>query len=209
MSHTFGFRFRPSAPVVLGLILISAVLPASRGGAQGNASGAAARLPDYRLTEAMVRKISTVMREWDPTPDLGSRLSGGDVGMSPERFKALPDSQKERIIVENRRRAEAKFKEGEKQLSTLSVGTLADRTAAAERIPALKAALGRAGLATSEFVQGFRAYQSAMLHVVTEENAPESVRPLSPGIHQDNVSLIRPMTKSEKLWTVMGLTGGR
>ena len=204
MFRPLSFRFRLPTRAALGLILLSTVLAASRSEAQPKGT---LPFPEARLTAPMVRKVSAVMRAWDPTPGLGARLTGGDVGMSPEKFKALPDSQKERIIVENRRRAEAKHKEGEKQISQLMVGSLADRTAAAERIPALKAALGRSGLSASEFVQVFHAYNQAMVYVITEEGFPDAVRPLPPGTRHDNVALIRPMTKAEELWTVMGLTG--
>ena len=91
----------------------------------------AAQLPDYRLTQPMVRKVSAVMREWDPMPSLGARMLGGHVGMSKEQFEALPDSQQERRMAENMDRARAKQKEGEQQIGQLLVGGLPDRTTAA------------------------------------------------------------------------------
>ena len=84
------------------------------------------------------------------------------------------------------------------------MGSLADRVAAAERIPALKAAIGKAGLSTSEFVQAYNGYHRAMIYVLSEEFGPQN--PLPPGIRQDNVKLFKAMEKAEPLWTPLGLT---
>jgi hypothetical protein len=210
MFHQSAIRYRPVLRSVTSLICLALPLLACRGEAQSKASSEAAkpvatqRIPEYRLTAPMVRKVSSVMREWGPVGGLGALMFGGDLGMSKEEFEALPDSTQERIMVENMNRAEAKEKEGRKQIEQLLVGKLADRTAAAERMPALKAALAKAGLSASEFVQAFDAYNTAMNHVLTEENFPEAVRPLEPGVRKDNVDLIRPMEKSENLWSYLG-----
>jgi hypothetical protein len=211
MSYLSVYRSRRSVRAALGLVLLAAGLPACRSEAQSNATGAAAtsgasQVPAYRLTEPMVRKVSTVLREWDPTPDLEAMLALTDVGigMPKEKFEALPADSQALILIESRNRATKKFREGEKQLQSLTVGSLSDRTRSAERIPALKTALGRAGYSTREFVQAFNAYYEAMGHVLREEFGPQPPPP--PGIPQDNVNLFRTMSKAEQLWTSLGLT---
>jgi hypothetical protein len=213
MSCPSGFRFQPSVRAALGLILLAAGLPAFRGEAQDRASNTATKrpaaqsVPDHRLTEAMVRKVSTVMRDWNPTPDLEAMLGLTDVamGMSKEKFEALPESTQVRIMVEKTASAKAKYKEGEQQVHSMVPGSLADGVAAAERIPALKAALRKAGFSTREYVQAYRAYHHAMGYVLSEEFGPG--RPLPAGPRQDNVNLFRTMSKAEELWTPLGLTG--
>ena len=209
MSSQSVFRARPSVRWIPSLVLL-ALLAACQGEAQSTSSSAAARskapqrIPEYRLTAPMVRKVSAVMREWNPVGGIGALMFGGHEGMSKEQFEALPDSSQERIMVENMKRAEAREKEGRKQVEQLLVGSLAERTAAAERMPPLKTAIAKAGLSTSEFVSAFDAYHWAMNQVLTEENFPEAARPLQPGIRKDNVDLIRPMSKTENLWSYLG-----
>jgi hypothetical protein len=124
--------------------------------------------------------------------------------MPKEQFEALPDSTQQRIIGENMTRADAREKEGRKQIEKLLMGSFADRTAAAERMPALKAAIAKAGLSTKEFVSAFYEYHYSMDYLLGEENFPESVRPLEPGARKDNVDLMRPMAKNENLWSYLG-----
>jgi hypothetical protein len=211
MSYPSGIRFQPTVRAALGLILLATGLPACRGEAQDRASNTAtkrpAAVPDQRLTEPMVRKVSTVMRDWNPTPDLEAMIGLTDVGigMSKEKFEALPDSEQVRIMVENTARAKAKYREGEQQVHSMVPGSLAEGVAAAERIPALKAALRKAGFSTREYVQAYRAYHHAMGYVLSEEFGPG--RPLPAGARQDNVNLFRTMSKVEELWTPLGLTG--
>lgn len=204
MSHPSVARDRSVVPAVVRLLCMALPLLACRGEAQSKPVSAEAKLAEYRLTEPMVRKISGIMREWNPIGGLGALMFGGDLGMSKEEFEALPDSTQERILVENRNRAEKKEKEGRKQIEQLLFGKFAERTAAAERIPALKAAIAKAGLSSGEFVQAFYAYHFAMNHLIGEENFPEATRPLQPGVRKDNVDLIRPIAKSDDLWSVLG-----
>ena len=80
MSYLSVYRSRRSVRAALGLVLLVAGMPACRSEAQSNATGAAAKsgasqVSDYRLTEPVVRKVSTVLREWDPTPDLEAMLA--------------------------------------------------------------------------------------------------------------------------------------
>ena len=191
MPYSPVFRLPPTVRATLGIMLLALSLPDGRSEAQSKTTQA---MPDYRLTEPMVRKVSAVMREWDPTSTMGARVLGGHAGMSKEQFEALPDSQKQRIMAENMGRADAKKKEGEKQIGQLLVGSMEDRIAAAERIPALKTAIGKSGLATAEFVQAYNGYHRAMSYVLSE------------GIRQDNVKLFKTMEKAEALWTPLGLT---
>jgi hypothetical protein len=127
------------------------------------------------------------------------------MGMSKEKFEALPESTQVRIMVEKTASAKAKYKEGEQQVHSMVPGSLADGVAAAERIPALKAALRKAGFSTREYVQAYRAYHHAMGYVLSEEFGPG--RPLPAGPRQDNVNLFRTMSKAEELWTPLGFTG--
>lgn len=199
-----------SAPAALGIILLMTGVSACRGEAQSNASRPAAQsgagVSDIRLTESAVRKVSAVLRGWDPTPDIEAMLALTDVGigMPREKFEALPADSQAVIMIESRNRATKKFREGEQQLHSLTTGSLPDRTRAADRIPALKTALGRAGFSTSEFLPAFNAYYQAMGHVLREEFGPQPPPP--PGIRQDNVNLFRTMSKAEQLWTSLGLT---
>jgi hypothetical protein len=196
---------------VLGVILLMTGLPACRGEAQSNPSRTAAQsgagaVSDFRLTESVVRTVSAVLRQWDPTPDIEAMLALTDVGigMSREKFEALPADSQALVMIESRNRATKKFREGEQQLHSLATGSLPGRIRAAEGIPALKAALGRAGLSTREFLPAFHAYYQAMGHVLREEFGPQP--PPAPGIARDNVNLFRTMSKTEQLWTSLGLT---
>jgi hypothetical protein len=96
--------------------------------------------------------------------------------------------------------AEAKNKEGEKLIGQLHTGSLADRVAVAKGIPALSAAITRAGLSVNDFIPAFVSYDRAMTYVLNEKAFPESVKPLPAGVRKDNVDLLRPMLKAEKLW---------
>lgn len=210
MSQPSAIRYRPVVGSVALLICLALPLLACRGEAQSKASSAAAkpgasqRIPEYRLTQPMVRKVSSIMREWNPVGGLGALMFGGDLGMPKEQFEALPDSAQQRIVGENMLRADAKEKVGRKQIEQLLLGSLAERTAAAESMPALKTAITKAGLSSNEFVAAFDAYNTAMNHVDTEESFPDAVRPLQPGVRKDNVDLIRPMAKAEDLWSYLG-----
>ncbi len=210
MSYPSAIRFRPVVGSIARLVFLLLPLVACRGEAQSNGSSAAARpkatkpIPEYRLTAPVIRKVSAIMREWNPVGGLGALMFGGDLGMPKEQFEALPDSAQSRIIGENMVRADAREKEGRKQIEGLLVGSLADRAAAAERIPALKAAMAKAGLSPSDFVAAFNAYNFAMNQVDTEESFPDAAGPLQPGVRKDNVDLIRPLAKSEDLWSYLG-----
>ncbi len=204
MSRPSAIRYRPALPAIASLIYLGLPLLACRGEAQSKPVSSDGKFAEYRLTEPMVRKISGIMREWNPVGGLGALMFGGDLGMSKEEFEKLPDSTQERMIVENMNRSEKKEKEGRKQLEQLLFGKHAERTAAAERIPALKAAIAKAGLSSGEFVDAFYAYHFAMDYLMGEEGFPEATRPLQPGVRKDNVDLMRPMNKSEDLWSFLG-----
>jgi hypothetical protein len=210
MSYPSRIQFRPSVEAALALALLATGLPALRGEAQTRASSTAARpkavrLPDYRLTEPMVRKVSEVMRVWDPTPGLADRMFvTADPGMPKEQFEALPDSQQVMILIESKRRADEKYKEGERQIYSMVGVSLADGVAAAEGIPALKAAYQKAGLSASEFVKAYNAYHGAMSYTLSGEFGPQPALPA--GIRQDNATLFEAMSKAEPLWTPLGPT---
>lgn len=204
MSQPFPIRYRPVPPAIAGLICLALPLLACQGEAQSKPVSSGAKFQEYKLTQPMVRKISGIMREWNPVGGLGALMFGGDLGMSKEEFEKLPDSTQERIIVENMNRSEKKEKEGRKQIEQLLFGEHAQRTAAAERIPALKAAIAKAGLSSGEFVDAFYAYHFAMDYLLGEEGFPEAMKPLQPGVRKDNVDLMRPMNKSEDLWSFLG-----
>jgi hypothetical protein len=127
-----------------------------------------------------------------------------NIGMPKEKFEALPDSEQVKIMIESTTRAKAKYREGEQQIYTLMNGSAADGVKAVERIPALKAALGKSRLSAREFIPAYRAYHWAMGYVLGEEFGPG--KPLPPGVRQENVTLFRAMSKSEPLWTLLGLT---
>jgi hypothetical protein len=180
---------------------------ACSGEAQSRTPKAAQEMEEYRLTALMVRKVSAVMREWNPVGGLGALMFGGGTNMTEAQFEALPEAEQERILVESRRKAEAKEEEGRKMLGKLLTGDLAQRTAEADRIPALKVAITHASLSTREFVAAFAAYNSAMDHLLGEDmkaSSGEAAPALQPGVRKDNVELIRPMEKSESLWTYLG-----
>ena len=210
MSYPFRFRYSPSVRAVLSVALLATGLPAVQGWAQSRASSAAskpkaARVSEYRLTEPMVRKVSEIMREWDPMPDMADRMfATADPGMPKEQFEALPDSQQVMILIESKRRADEQYKEGERQIYSFVGVSPTDGAAAAEAIPALKAAFRKAGLSASQFVEAFNAYHGAMGYVLSEEFGPQS--PLPAGIQQDNATLFNTMSKAEPLWTPLGLT---
>jgi hypothetical protein len=204
MSRPSAVRYRTVVPAVARLICLALPLLACRGEAQSKPASAGAKFEEYRLTEPMVRKISAIMREWNPIGGLGAQMFGGDLGMAEEEFEKLPDSTQSRIIGENMTRADKREKEGRKQIEQLLFGKAAERTAAAERTPALKAAIAKAGLSTGEFIEAFYAYHFAMDHLIGEEGFPEATRPLQPGVRKDNVDLMRPMNKSEDLWNILG-----
>jgi hypothetical protein len=195
------------------LTLLAAGLPALRGEAQTRATSTAAkpsagRIPEYRLTEPMVRKVSEIMREWDPTPDLADRMFvSADPGMPKEQFEALPDSEQVMILLESKRKADEKYKEGERQIYSMLGVSLAEAVAAAEGIPALKAAYRKAGLSASEFVTAHNAYNGAMGYALSEEFGPQPALPA--GIKQDNANLFNAMSKTEVLWTPFGLTDAK
>lgn len=202
-----SYNLRSIIPIAVGLL--AAVAPLEGAVAQ-NASGRnPPPFPEYRLTPEMVRKVSGIMKQWNPTPGLGAVISGGDIGMPKAKFDALPENEKERILVANMERNRSKQKEGERLVLQLTSGTMASRLATADRIPELKVALGPSGLAMNEFLQALHAYNAATVRILIEEEAPESIQPLPAGVRKDNVATIRPMTTSEKLWTVMGVTKGR
>ncbi|HYC33806.1 MAG TPA: hypothetical protein VEB59_16065 [Gemmatimonadales bacterium] len=213
MSRSLRFRPCLSLPATVALALAATALPATRGEAQGSASTTAAkpkagRIPEYRLTEPMVRKVSAILSEWDPTPSMADRMFvSADPGMPKEDFEALPDSQQVMILIESQRRAEEKYKEGERQLMSMAGVGLAEGVAAAEGIPALKAAYRKAGLSASEFVTAYNAYNGAMTRSLTEEFGPQP--PLPAGIRRDNAVLFETMSKTEALWTPLGLTNER
>jgi hypothetical protein len=85
--------------------------------------------------------------------------------------------------------------------------SLAEAVAAAEGIPALKAAYRKAGLSASEFVTAHNAYNGAMGYALSEEFGPQP--PLPAGIKQDNANLFNAMSKTEVLWTPFGLTDAK
>jgi hypothetical protein len=191
----------------LSLAVLALPSLACRGEAQSRSPKAVQEMEEYRLTALMVRKVSAVMREWNPVGGMGALLFGGGTNMTEAQFEALPEAEQERIVVEGQRQAEAKEQEGRKLIEKLLRGTLAERIAEADRIPALKAAIAHAGLSTREFVPAFVAYHSAMDHLFGEEmraSSGEALPPMPPGIRKDNVELIRPMEKAESLWTYMG-----
>jgi hypothetical protein len=190
------------------LSLTVLVLPtlACRGEAQSR-SQAAQGMEDYRLTAPMVRKVSVVMREWNPVGGLGALMFGEGTGMTEAQFNKLPEEEQSRVLVESRSKAEAKEAEGRKMIEKLLVGTLDQRIAEADRIQALKTAIAHAGLSTREFVPAFVAYHSAMDHLQGEEmkaSYGEAVPQMRPGVFKDNVDLIRPMEKAESLWSYLG-----
>jgi hypothetical protein len=190
----------------LSLAVLALPSLACQGEAQSRSPQAVQEMEEYRLTAPMVRKVSAVMREWNPVGGLGALMFGG-TNMTEAQFEALPEAEQERILVEGRRQAEAKEEEGRKLIGKLLTGNLAQRTAEADQIPALKAAITHAGLSTPEFVAAFVAYHSAMDHLFGEEmraSSGEALPPMPPGIRKDNVELIRPMEKAESLWTYMG-----
>jgi hypothetical protein len=198
-----------TARTVVQCVLSVTVLPtlACRGEAQSRSSNASGGIAEYRLTAPMVRKVSAVMREWNPVGGLGALMFGEGTGMTEAEFNKLPEEEQSRLLVESRRKAEAKEEEGRKMLEKLLVGTLDQRIGEADRIPALKTAIAHAGLSSREFVPAFVAYHSAMDHLQGEEmkaSYGEAVPPLRPGVFKDNVDLIRPMEKAESLWTYLG-----
>ena len=213
MPNHSHFRIRPSLRAALALAFLATGLSAIRVEAQSKASNTAAkpkaaRLPDYQLTEPMVRKISEIMREWDPTPDLADRMFvTADPGMPKEQFEALPDSEKVMIMLESKRKADEKYKVGERQIQSMVGVSLADGVAAAEGIPALKAAYRKAGLSAGEFVKAYNAYDGAMGHVLRQEFGPQPAPPTA--IRRDNAALFDRMSNAEVLWTPIGLTDGK
>ena len=124
--------------------------------------------------------------------------------MPKAQFEALPDSQQVAIMVESKRRADEKYKEGERQICSMVGVSLTDAVAAAQGIPALKAAFGKAGLSASKFVKAYNAYHGAMGYALSEEFGPQPVLPA--GIRQDNATLFKAMSKMEPLWTPLGVT---
>jgi hypothetical protein len=194
---------------VLQCILSLTVLPslACLGEAQTRSTQTSQDIGNYRLTAPMVRKVSAIMREWNPVGGLGALMFGAGTSMTEAEFNKLPEEEQSRILAESRQKAEAKEEEGRKMIEKLLVGSLDQRVAEADLIPPLKAAIAHAGLSTREFVPAFVAYHSAMDHLQGEEmqaSYDDTVRPLQPGILKDNVELIRPMEKSESLWTYLG-----
>jgi hypothetical protein len=151
--------------------------------------------------------VSAIMREWNPVGGLGALMFGQGTGMTEAEFNKLPEAEQSRILAESRNKAEAREEEGRKLIEKLLMGTFDQRVAEADRITTLKAAIAHAGLSTREFVPAFAAYHSAMNQVQGEEMQTfygDTLRPLQPGVLKDNVDLIRPMEKSENLWSYLG-----
>jgi hypothetical protein len=180
-------------PILLALVLVATPARAVQ-----------SPVPEPPLTADMVRKVSAIMKEWNPVPTMGSRLVGGTGGMPKEKFAALPDSAKQRIMAEEMGKAEAKQKEGEKQLSALMKGSLADRVAAINKIPALSAALSKAGMSPGDFIPPYVSYYRAMAYLLSEEGFPEGTKPLPAGVRKDNTDLMRPMLRSREIWNPIG-----
>ncbi len=208
MSYPSAIRFRPVVGSIARLVFLLLPLVACRGEAQSNGSSAAARpkatkpIAEYRLTAPVIRKVSAIMREWNPIGGLGALMFGGDIGMPKEQFEALPDSAQSRIIGENM--VEQTRGEGRAEADRGIAGRRPRGSAtAAERVPALKAAMAKAGLSPNDFVAAFNAYNFAMNQVDMRE-LPDAAGPLQPGVRKDDVDLIRPLAKSEDLWSYLG-----
>jgi hypothetical protein len=205
MSHRFTVKGLNVFQCILSLTVLPSI--ACLGEAQTRSTQTAQDIASNRLTAPMVRKVSAVMREWNPVGGLGALMFGQGTGMTEAEFNKLPEAEQSRVLAESRRKAEAKEEEGRKMIEKLLVGTLDERVAAADRIPALNAAIAHVGLSTREFVPAFVAYHSAMDHLQGEEmraSNGEPVPELRPGVFKDNIELIRPMEKSESLWTYLG-----
>jgi hypothetical protein len=191
----------------LSLAVLALPTLACSGEAQSRTPKAAQELEEYRLTAPMVSKVSAVMREWNPVGGVGALMFGGGTNMTEAQFEALPEAEQSRVLAESRQKAEAKEEEGRKMIGKLLTGNLAQRTAEADRIPALKAAITHAGLSTREFVAAFASYNSAMDHLLGEEmraSSGQALVPVPPGVRKDNVEVIRPMEKADSLWTYLG-----
>jgi hypothetical protein len=66
------------------------------------------------------------------------------------RLPRFPEAEQSRVLAESHQKAEAKEEKGRKMIGKLLAGNLAQRTAEADRVPALKAAITHAGLSTRE-----------------------------------------------------------
>lgn len=172
---------------MLGLTLLVLPLLPCQGEAQSSTPAkpsqpTAARATElYRLTAEVVRKVSGVMREWNPQ---------GPGFLHPEHDAA-------------------RWKEGTKLIHSLVGEARTGRTILIDRTPALKAAIARAGFGPKEFNAAFDAYIIAQDRIrgeemaETEEEKRRFAPPLPPGTAKDNVELIRRMETEERLWSIV------